>query len=146
MEIWLNEKQKRLQRLAREIAREKVLPIREYFDETEEFPREVVKEFALAGFFEVLIPKEYGGGGGGLTEICIITEELSRICGGTALSFAGTALGINPILLFGNEEQKNRYLPSGESDGPNWLYKGILIFGPKLTGEVQSFSPLLKHI
>jgi alkylation response protein AidB-like acyl-CoA dehydrogenase len=111
MDFLLTEGQKKLRELTRKIALEEILPKREYFDETEEFPWEIVRELASAGLFEVYIPVEYGGKGGGVTELAVVTEELSRVCGGVALSFAGTALGTYPILLFGNEKQKKKYLP-----------------------------------
>ena len=111
MNFLFSEQQKKLRELAREIARKHILPKRSYYDETEEFPWDLVKVFAQAGLFRCYIPEEYSGSGGGITEMAIVTEELSRICGGIALSFAGTGLGAYPILLFGNEEQKRRYLP-----------------------------------
>jgi len=110
MDFLFSEDQKKLRDQAREIAEKYVLPKRSYYDETEEFPWELVKVFAEAGLFKCFIPKEYGGTGGGITEACIVTEELSRICAGIALSFAGTGLGAYPILLFGNEKQKGKYL------------------------------------
>ena len=117
MDFWFSKEQKELKAFTREIALEKILPKREYYDETEDFPWEMVKKLSSAGLFEVYIPEEYGGRGGGVTELCIVTEELSRVCGGIALSFAGTALGSYPILLFGNEEQKKKYLPRIAMEG-----------------------------
>jgi alkylation response protein AidB-like acyl-CoA dehydrogenase len=111
MDFLFSEEQKRLKKQSREIAREYLLPKRSYYDETEEFPWEVVKTLAQAGLFECFIAKEYGGRGGGVTEMAIVTEELSRVCAGIALAFAGTGLGIYPVILFGNEEQKKKYLP-----------------------------------
>ncbi|KPL03028.1 MAG: acyl-CoA dehydrogenase [candidate division Zixibacteria bacterium SM23_73_2] len=110
MDFLLSEEQKKLRDLTREIAQRYVLPKRSYYDETEEFPWDLVKVFAEAGLFKCLIPKEYGGEGGRITDICIVTEELSKVCAGIALSFAGTGLGAYPILLFGNENQKQKYL------------------------------------
>jgi butyryl-CoA dehydrogenase len=111
MDFLLSEPQKRLRELARRIAQEQILPKRAYYDETQEFPWDLVKIFAQAGLFKCYIPEEYGGSGGGITEMAIVTEELSRACGGISLSFAGTGLGTYPLLLFGNEEQKRKYLP-----------------------------------
>jgi alkylation response protein AidB-like acyl-CoA dehydrogenase len=71
----------------------------------------VVKVLAEEGIFKVFIPKEYGGLSGGVLELALVIEELSSICGGIALCFAGTCLGTFPIILFGNEEQKSSYLP-----------------------------------
>ena len=68
----------------------------------------VMAESDLCG---VYIEEKYGGLGGGAMELCLVTEELSRACGGIAICFAATALGTYPIILFGNDEQKQKYLP-----------------------------------
>jgi butyryl-CoA dehydrogenase len=111
MDFFFSEEQKKLREESRKIAKEYLLPKRSYYDETEEFPWEVVKILAEAGLFECFIAKEYGGRGGGVTEMSIVTEELSRVCAGIALAFAGTGLGTYPIILFGSDEQKKKYLP-----------------------------------
>jgi len=71
----------------------------------------MVEEFRKVGFFSVFVPEEYGGTGGGVLDLVIVTEELSRICGGISLAVAATALGTFPIMLSGNDEQKKRFLP-----------------------------------
>lgn len=111
MEYFLNEEQKMIKEIARKIAEEKILPKRAEYDENETFPWDIVEELAKADLFGVFIPAEYGGMGYGVFELCLVIEELSRICGGIALAYAGTALGAFPIILFGNEEQKKKYLP-----------------------------------
>jgi len=98
--------------LARQIAEEKILPVRAHYDETEEFPWEIVKVLAQSDLFGVFISEKYGGMGFGVFELCLVIEELSKVCGGISLSLAGTALGTFPIVLFGNEEQKQKYLPA----------------------------------
>ncbi|MDI6732787.1 MAG: acyl-CoA dehydrogenase family protein [Planctomycetota bacterium] len=107
----LTEEQKAMRQLAREIAEEKIKPVAAKYDEANEFPWEVVKILADAGLFGAFIEEKYGGTGGGVLDLCLITEELSRACGGISLSLAGTALGTFPIILYGNEEQKTKYLP-----------------------------------
>ena len=75
------------------------------------------RRMAEMGWASIILPEEYGGLGGGIFEMVIATEELSRVCGGIALAFAASALGAMPILLFGSDEQKKKYLPpiaSGE--------------------------------
>jgi len=111
MDYFLTEEQKMIKELARKIAEEKILPVRAEYDEKEQFPWDVVKALAEADLFGVYIPEEYEGMGFGVFELCLAIEELSRVCGGIALAYAGTALGTFPILLFGNEQQKKRYLP-----------------------------------
>ncbi|MCM8761784.1 MAG: acyl-CoA dehydrogenase family protein, partial [Candidatus Omnitrophica bacterium] len=111
MDYFLTEEQQMIKDLARRIAEEKILPVRAEYDEKEQFPWDVVKALAKADLFGVYIPEEYEGMGFGVFELCLAIEELSRICGGIALAYAGTALGTFPILLFGNEQQKKKYLP-----------------------------------
>ncbi len=111
MDYFLNEKQKMVRDLARKIAREKIVPMRAELDEKEEFPWDIMKVSAEVGLFGIYIPEEYGGFGGGSFENCLAVEELSRACMGVALSFAASGLGAYPILLYGNEEQKKKYLP-----------------------------------
>lgn len=111
MDYFLTDTQLELQQLARRIAREKVKPVAAKHDREGTFPWDMVEEFRDAGFFSVYIPEEYGGTGGGILELVLVTEELSRICGGISLAVAATALGTFPILLSGNDEQKARYLP-----------------------------------
>ena len=100
-----------IQDLARKIAVEKVLPVRAELDEKEEFPWEIVKISAEAGLMGVSMPEEYEGFGGGVLEYCLVAEELSRGCLGIATSVVASGLGAMPILLFGNPEQKEKYLP-----------------------------------
>ncbi|MBD3367686.1 MAG: acyl-CoA dehydrogenase [Candidatus Eisenbacteria bacterium] len=111
MNYFLTEEQEMLQELCAQIAREKIIPVRAEYDESGEFPWDIVKVMAESDIYGVYIPEEYGGFGGGITEMCIATEELSKACGGIALAFAASALGTMPILLFGSEEQKKEYLP-----------------------------------
>ncbi len=100
-----------IQDLARKIAVEKVIPVRAELDEKEEFPWEIMKVCAEAGLFGVSIEERFGGFGGGVLENCLAVEELSRACLGVATSYAGSGLGAHPIMLFGSEEQKSKYLP-----------------------------------
>jgi len=118
MDYLLTDEQIEIKNLARKIAEEKIKPIREEYDKTGEFPREIIKYLKEADLCGVYIPEEYGGFGGGSMAMAIVTEELSRACGGIALAFAATGLGSYPILLHGNEEQKQTYLTkiaSGEA-------------------------------
>ncbi len=111
MDHFLTEEQREIRDLTRRIAEQKILPIRAEYDETGEFPWEIVKILGQSDLMGVYIPEEYGGMGGGAMEMVIVTEELSRICGGIALAFAATGLGAFPILLYGTEAQKRKYLP-----------------------------------
>lgn len=111
MDYQLTEEQQMIRDLCRTIAEDKVIPVRAELDEKEEFPTEIMKIMADSDLFRVFVPEEYEGMGLGVMEECIIIEEISRACGGVALTYAATLLGTIPILLFGNEEQKKKYLP-----------------------------------
>ncbi len=111
MNYFLTEEQEMLRDLCAQIAKEKILPLRAELDESGEFPWEVVKVLAASDVYGVYIPEEYGGFGGGVMEMCVAAEEFSKVCGGIALAFAASALGAYPILLFGSDEQKQKYLP-----------------------------------
>jgi butyryl-CoA dehydrogenase len=88
-----------------------VRPKAAHYDRVQEYPWEIRDALAEAGLFSVWIPKEYGGAGGGVLDLCVVVEELSRACGGVGVLFAVNALGSFPILLAGTEDQKRRYLP-----------------------------------
>ncbi len=111
MDYFLTEEQKMIKDLARQIAEEHVKPVRAELDETEEFPWEIMKILAQSDMFRVFIPEQYGGLGTGSLELCLVVEELSRVCLGISTTYAANALGTYPILLFGTEEQKSKYLP-----------------------------------
>ena len=107
----LNDEQIMIKDLARKIAEEKVAPIAAELDEKQEFPHQILKVLAQSDLFGVYLPEEYGGTGGGCLEQCLVVEELSKVCAGVAVSYAGSGLGCYPILLFGNEAQKKKYIP-----------------------------------
>ncbi|KPJ68227.1 acyl-CoA dehydrogenase [candidate division WOR-1 bacterium DG_54_3] len=111
MDYLLTEEQKMVKDLARKITEEKVLPARAELDEKGEFPWEIMRTFAEADLCGLYLPEEYGGFGGGVLEFCLAVEEISRVCGGVGVTFAASALGAVPILLFGSPEQKKKYLP-----------------------------------
>ncbi len=112
MNYLLTEEQQMIRDLCHQIAEEKIKPVAAEYDEKAEFPWDMVKVFADSDIFGVYIPEEYGGMGGGVFEMSIAAEELSWGCGGIALAFAATGLGTFPILLFGNEDQKSKFLPA----------------------------------
>ncbi|MDD5246149.1 MAG: acyl-CoA dehydrogenase family protein [Candidatus Omnitrophica bacterium] len=111
MDYLLTDEQKMIRELSRKIAEEKIRPVAAKYDQSEEYPWEIIKVIADAGLFGLFIPEAYGGMGIGVLNLCLATEELSRACGGIAVCYAASALGTFPIVLFGNEEQKKKYLP-----------------------------------
>jgi alkylation response protein AidB-like acyl-CoA dehydrogenase len=117
MNYMLNEDLQAIKEICIEIGEKHILPIRAELDEENKFPREIMNIMAQSDLFTIYIPEEYGGTGMGSMALAVATEELSRYCGGVAVSYAANALGAMPILLMGSEEQKKKYLPqlaSGE--------------------------------
>ncbi|MFH0856017.1 MAG: acyl-CoA dehydrogenase family protein [Candidatus Omnitrophota bacterium] len=111
MDYLFTDEQKMIKDLAHKIAEEKVRPAAAKYDISEEYPWDVLKVIGESDLFGLFIPEEYGGMGVNITNLCLATEELSRACGGIAVCYAASALGTFPIVLFGNEEQKKKYLP-----------------------------------
>jgi butyryl-CoA dehydrogenase len=111
MDYFLTEEQIMIRDLARQIAEEKIVPVRGELDEKEEFPWEIMKVLAQSDLFGLFIPEEFGGLGKNSLELCIAVEELSAACVGVSTTYAANALGTYPILLFGSDEQKKKYLP-----------------------------------
>jgi alkylation response protein AidB-like acyl-CoA dehydrogenase len=97
--------------LAREVAERVVRPKAAHYDRVQEYPWEIKEALCAAGLMGAWIPTEYGGGGGGVMDLCLVVEELSRACGGVGVMFAVNALGSFPLMLAGTEEQKRKYLP-----------------------------------
>ncbi len=113
LDYGLNEDQRAIRDLAREIAEKEMRPVAAEYDRTGEFPWPVVRTMAACDLFRVFVDEKYGGMAAGTPtmNMVLVTEELSRACAGIALSFAGSALGAMPIILSGSEEQKRRFLP-----------------------------------
>jgi len=117
MHYLLSEEQKMIVDICRQIVEERIKPVRAELDEKMEFPWEIIKEIAKSDLFRLFVAEEYGGMGTGIFEVCLATEELSRGDLSVATSFAASGLGLIPINVGGNDEQKKRFLPqlaSGE--------------------------------
>lgn len=109
---------KMIRESARQFAETHIRPNFMDWDETQEFPMDVMQDLGKHGFLGVLVPEVYGGSGLGYQEYITVIEEIAKVCGSIGLSLAAhNSLCTNHILSFGNEEQKRKYLPrlaSGE--------------------------------
>ena len=110
MDFTLTEEQKKLKAKARDFAIREVLPVARKYDESEEFPLPVIKKAWEEKLLNLGIPKKYGGQGYGLLDACLVVEEMSSACPGMATSIFDNNLGAEPIVIGGNEEQKERIL------------------------------------
>jgi len=97
---------------ARDFAEARIRPDFMKWDEAEHFPRELFTEMGEYGFMGLLVPEEYGGTGLGYAEYITVIDEIAQVCGSIGLSLAAhNSLCTNHILMFGSEEQKQKYLP-----------------------------------
>ncbi|GAA6300976.1 acyl-CoA dehydrogenase [Eisenbergiella tayi] len=111
MDFTLSKEHEIARTLFREFAEKEVKPLAQEVDETEEFPRETVEKMAKLGFLGIPVPKEYGGQGCDPLTYAMCVEELSKVCGTTGVIVsAHTSLCCDPIMTYGTEEQKQKYL------------------------------------
>ncbi len=114
----LSEEHEALREAVRALAEDRIAPRAAEIDETGEFPKDVYESLAAAGFHAIHIPESYGGEGGDQLASAIVTEEVARVCGSSSLIPAVNKLGTTPLLVGGDEDIKQRYLPevaSGEA-------------------------------
>jgi acyl-CoA dehydrogenase len=107
----LTDEQRELQRLAHEFAEQELRPIAAEFDEREAFPPDLLGEAARAGLTSYAIPAEYGGSGADAVTSALLAEELSWGCAGLASTLQATMFPVRPLLRFGTDAQRERYLP-----------------------------------
>ncbi|HEX5153949.1 MAG TPA: acyl-CoA dehydrogenase family protein [Parafilimonas sp.] len=118
MSIATEEITQQVRETAKNFAAQYIKPHVMEWDESQVFPVSIFHEMGKLGLMGVLVPEAYGGSGLGYVEYKVIIEEISKVCGSIGLSVAAhNSLCTNHIVAFGNEEQKNKYLPklaSGE--------------------------------
>lgn len=104
------DEQRELQRLAHEFAERELRPISREWDESEDFPPDLLGKAARAGLTSYAIPEEYGGGGIDAVTAALVAEELSWGCAGLAATIQATMFPVRPLLRAGGEEQQEHYL------------------------------------
>jgi alkylation response protein AidB-like acyl-CoA dehydrogenase len=107
----LTDEQRELQRLAHEFAERELRPIAAEYDEREDYPDDLLAKAARVGLTSYAMPAEYGGGGADAVTSALVSEELSWGCAGLAATLQATMFPVRPLLRFGNEAQRERYLP-----------------------------------
>lgn len=125
----LTENQIMIRDTIRDFAEKNIRPVIMEYDESQKFPMEIMQQLGELGFMGILVPEEYGGAGLGYIEYALITEELAKVDPSVALSVAAhNGLCTNHINLFGNEQQKKKYLPdlaSGKKIGAWGLTEAV---------------------
>ena len=111
MDFTLSKKHEMARQLFKDFAENEVKPLAQEVDETEHFPEETVAKMQKLGFMGIPVPKEYGGQGCDPLTYIMCVEELSKVCGTTGVIVsAHTSLCADPIMTYGTEEQKQKYL------------------------------------
>ena len=114
----LSEEQRALRDLARDFAQRKIAPLAAELDREQRYPQEIVERYFELGLLHYGVPQEYGGGGLGSLEGCLVAEELAAGSGGVEVGLYGNILGLLPLLIAGSDELKEELLPR-HCSGPN---------------------------
>ncbi len=113
MDLELTEEQKIIQRTIQDFAQNELAPVADELDQAEEFPWKIFKRMAELGLLGMVLPTEYGGSGSDELSLAIVIEEIAKVCASTAdILDSAAIIGTIPIYLWGNEEQKQRFLPA----------------------------------
>ncbi len=143
MNFELTSEEKLVQETAREFAQKELKPIASEIDKNHKIPDEIIKKLSELGFFGVYIPEEYGGAGLSFLSYILVVEEISKVCASTGvLISAHTSLACNPILAFGKEQQKKKYLTplaKGEKIGC------VLLTEPEAGSDVANISTTVEE-
>ncbi len=108
----LTDRQRNYRDSVREFSDQEIAPLAKQIDEIEEYPRHLFEKLSDFGLFGIQAPKEYGGQGLDTVSYAIAVEEVSRVCGSTGIMVAAhNSLGLMPFILFGNDDQKQEYIP-----------------------------------
>jgi acyl-CoA dehydrogenase len=110
LDFSLTPEQQSLRDAARKFARTEMAPHAAECDRTARFPEEIYRKAYELGLMNLNVPSEYGGSGLGLVDQCLIVEELAHACGGMTTSIIANCLALEPIILGGTDEQKQRFL------------------------------------
>lgn len=114
----LSEEHEALRQAVAQLAKDKIAPRAAEIDESGEFPQDVYDALRTAGFHAIHIPTEYGGEGGDALAVCLVIEEVARVCASSSLIPAVNKLGTMPLIVAADSDLLNRYLPevaSGEA-------------------------------
>ena len=110
MSFQLTAEQEMIRLMARDFARKELEPFAAKRDKEELFPLDVVKKMGGLGLLGMMVPPEYGGSGAGAISYCLALQEIAYACASTAVTMSVANLSIEPLLKFGDDDQKKRYL------------------------------------
>lgn len=112
MNLRFTEEQEMMRKMVRDFARNEIAPIVEHMEETDEFPLETIRKMGEYGLLGIPVPEEFGGAGADFTSYILAIHEIAKVSAAVGVILSvHTSVGTNPILYFGNEEQKQKYIP-----------------------------------
>ncbi len=133
-----NEEQAAIQEAARSFAQERLAPFAEGWDRRHEFPAEALREMGDLGFLGMVVPEEYGGVGAGQIAYAMALEEIAAGCGAVStIMSVHNSVGCAPILKFGTEEQKQKFLPKMASGA--WI-GGFALTEPQAGSDASALK------
>jgi acyl-CoA dehydrogenase len=138
MDFTLSDEQLALQETARRFAQQEIAPVAAQYDQSGEFPHEIMKKAWELGLSSISIPTEYDGVGLSLLESCLVVEELAWGCSGMATSIMANDLGLTPILVGGNEDQKKEWL--GRLTGAEFCQIAFCLSEPEAGSDVAGMQ------
>lgn len=139
----LSEEQQQFRALAHEFAQNEIVPVAAQLDVDEKFPEAVCRKGWELGLMNVHVPKEYGGLGLGVLEECLIAEETGWGCTGVGTTMTCNTLAIAPVLVAGNDEQKQRFLAPLTED---FLLCAYCVTEPGAGSDVQAIKTTAKKV
>ena len=143
MDLSFTEEQEALVATAREFTRKEIIPKAAHFDETGEFPREILKKAWETGLMNIEIPEAYGGLGGSCVDNCLVQEEVAFGCTGMNTSLSANSLGAMPLLIAGSDAQKKEYLSRLTSE---YLFSAYCCSEPDAGSDVAGMrTRVTKH-
>lgn len=112
MNFELTENQKMIRDMVRGFAEREIAPVAAELDQKEEYPKEILKKMAQLGLLGIIVPPQYGGAGADTVSYALVVEEISKKCASTGVvTSVHNSLASWPIMKFGTDEQKEKYLP-----------------------------------
>ncbi|MFD0129825.1 acyl-CoA dehydrogenase family protein, partial [Bacillus subtilis] len=109
----VTQEQVMMRKMVRDFARKEIAPAAEIMEKTDEFPFQLIKKMGKHGLMGIPVPEQYGGAGADVVSYILAIHEISRISAAVGVILSvHTSVGTNPILYFGNEEQKMKYIPN----------------------------------
>ncbi len=106
----LSEEQRALRELARQFAQKEIVPVAAEYDREAKHPSAIIDKAHGLGLMNMIVPEKYGGGGLGLMETCLVTEELTAACAGIGTAIMANTLALTPLLLAGTPDQMKTYV------------------------------------